>query len=32
MDPDVAVARQLVDAYTAALDEGDPDAQDYAEE
>jgi len=32
MDPDVAVARQLVDAFTDALDEGDPDAQEYAEE
>ncbi len=32
MDPDVAVARQLVDAFTDALDEGDPDALEYAEE
>jgi hypothetical protein len=32
MDADVAVARQLVDAYTDALDEGDPDGQDYAAE
>ncbi len=32
MDPDVAVARQLVYAFTEALDDGDRDAQDYAEQ
>jgi hypothetical protein len=32
MDPDVAVARQLVDAFTDALDGGDPDGQEYAEQ
>ncbi len=32
MDPDVAVARQLVYAFTDALEDGDPDAQEYAEQ
>ena len=32
MDPDVAVARQLVYAFTDARDEGDPDALEYAEQ
>jgi len=32
MDPDVAVARQLVYALTDALDEGDPEALEYAEQ
>ena len=32
MDPDVAVARQLVYAFNDALDEGDPDALEYAEQ
>jgi hypothetical protein len=32
MDADVTVARQLVDAYCDALEQGDSEAQDYAEE
>jgi hypothetical protein len=32
MDPAVAVARQLVYAFTDALDAGDPDAREYAEQ
>jgi len=32
MDGDVTVARQLVDAYCDALEQGDSEAQDYAEE
>ena len=32
MDADVTVARQLVDAYCDAVEEGDADAQEYAEE
>jgi hypothetical protein len=32
MDADVTVARQLVDAYCDAFEQGDSEAQDYAEE
>ena len=32
MDPDVAVARQLVYAFNDACEEGDPDALEYAEQ
>ena len=32
MDADVTVARQLVDAYCDAVEEGDADGQEYAEE
>ncbi len=32
MDADVTVARQLVDAYCDAFDEGDSEAQEYADE